>query len=106
MIDAAAACLAPLAGSRPTISFTFIEAAPDKENIFEIILGMGGKVRATLYEVDGEEPYVIESVELERDGVKVYCQFSRPARASDRKSGESRTHRKKFVATSVGGVTT
>ena len=66
MIDAAAAALALLAESRPTISFAFIEAAPDKENIFETIVGMGGKVQATLYEVEGEEPYVIESVELER----------------------------------------
>lgn len=101
MIDAAAAALAPLAESRPTISFAFIEEAPDEQNIFETILGMGGKAHATLYEVEGEEPYVIESVELERDGVKVYCQFSRPARASDRKRGSSRTHRKEFVATSV-----
>ena len=102
IIDAAAACLEPLAGSRPTFSFAFIEAEPDKQNIFETIVGMGGKAHATLYEEDGREPYVIEAVELERDGVKVYCQFSRPARDSDRKSDESRTHRKEFVATSVG----
>jgi len=104
MIDAAMACLAPLAECRPTISFSFIEAAPDEQNIFKTIVGMGGTARATLYEhEDGQEPYVIESVELERDGVMVRCQFSRPAKPSDRKRGSSRTHRKKFVATSVAG---
>lgn len=106
MIDAAVAALAPLAESRPTISFVFTEASPDEAGIFKTILGMGGSTRATLYEADGQEPYVIESVELEREGVKVFCQFSRPARDSDRKRGVSRSHRKKFVATSVGGVTT
>jgi len=106
MIEAAAACLAPLADSRPTISFTFIEAAPDEQNVFETIVGMGGTARATLYEEEGREPYVIESVELELEGVKVFCQFSRPAKASDRKRGESREHRKAFVATAVGGVST
>ena len=83
-IKAAIKALKPLAGQgkpRPSISFVL---GPRKDTgIWTAIRALGGRAESTLYEYEDREPLVIESMDIQVDGVEVRIQRTRPPVAEE-----------------------